>query len=87
MTAFKRDYHSGLSDFLRQYAPDFCWCSAHDLLLMLEQVPYFEDIAYDSLKVTLCVLKKEGYFITKKNPVRRQSASRGLAGHLYLRIK
>jgi len=72
---------------LRTYAPDFCWCSAHDLLLMIEQEPKFEDVSEESFRVTLSILKKEGLFITKKTMHRPDYNTRWPIGNLYLRVK
>jgi len=82
-----RHYHTGLKNFLRQYAPDFCWCFVYDLLLMVEQDPAYEDVSHDSLTATVYQLKKEGLFITKKTNHRRANQSRGLVGELYLRVR
>lgn len=82
----KRYYSAGLKSFLRQYAPDFCWCSVHDLLIMVEQVPLYEDVAYDTFAVTVHQLKKEGLFITKKTIHYPRNQSRGSIGKLYLRV-
>jgi len=82
-----RRYHTGLRAFLKQYAPDFCWCSVYDLLLMIEQEPLYEDVTHECLTVIVYQLKKEGLFITKKTIHRPKNQSRGLIGELYLRVR
>jgi len=77
----------GTSNFLRTYAPDFCWCSAHDLFIMMEQIPELEDVTEDTFKVTLSRLKIQGVFITKPNYYRPEYNSRSRIGDLYLRVK
>lgn len=77
--------HTGITKFLKTYAPDFCWCSVYDLLLMIEQEPRFEDVTQESFKVTISILKKQGWFITKKN--KYINPDKRSVGSLYLRVK
>lgn len=56
----------GLRDFLRTYVPDFCWVTAKDIMLMLEQTDEFEDTSMESLRVTLLHLKKEGTLTARR---------------------
>lgn len=39
-------------DHLMNYLPSFCWMSAYEVLLMLEQID--EDVDYSAVKVALC---------------------------------
>lgn len=85
-------YSHGLTDFILQHAPDFCWCSGFDLFVMTEVE--FPDVTENTFAVTLSQLKRKGFFITKPNPAPRWSANactslreRGRKGWLYLRVK
>lgn len=82
-----RAYKIGVRDFLRIYAPTFCWCTAHDLLLMAEQIPELEDVTTGCFKNTLSQLKALGYFMTKQSDYKSAQASRGVFPDLYLRVK
>lgn len=82
-----RKYQRGLSDFLRTYAPDFCWCSAFDLMIMMEQVPELEDVEEGSLGGVLSYLEKQGWFITKPGTRRDVHYEKGVIGRLYLRVE
>ena len=83
----KRQKITGVTAFLKKYAPDFCWCSAHDLFIMMEQVPELEDVTEGSFKVMLINLKKNGYFIIKKASWQDYAHSRYFkTGYLYLRV-
>lgn len=82
-----REYNIGIGKFLKTYAPNFCWCSAHDLLIMIEQELKYEDITENSFYVILSYLKKQGFFITKKTLYRPKHNSRSTIGNLYLRVK
>lgn len=64
--------------FLRECAPDFCWVSYRDLLLMAEQV--FENVNENSLKQMLNRMAKRGEFFSRPSPL----VARGRA-KLYLR--
>lgn len=65
--------------FLLEYAPDFCWCSSQDLLIMAEQID--EDVSVESFKKILSVLYRGGAFISKPAPKQRGTP------FLYLRVK
>lgn len=56
-----------ITDFLLFVAPDFCWCTTHDLLLMAEQI--YEDVDENTFSVILSRLHKRGVFIKKPSPV------------------
>lgn len=45
-------------------APDFCWMSSYDLMIMAELE--FPDIENNNFKVQLCALAKEGFFKVKR---------------------
>lgn len=80
-----RAYTKGLGSFLTEYAPDFCWCTVHDLFLIAEQK--FEDVEYYSFKVTLSELKKKGIFKHKAdNSKYTRQTDGGTRNGLYLRI-
>jgi len=64
---------------IMKYAPDFCWISSYDLVIMLEQI--YEDINPDSVCAALCSLVKEGKILKKPSP--RGDAR--VFGYLYLR--
>ena len=77
-------FTKGIGKFLKNYAPDFCWCTGHDLFLLAEQE--FEDIEYHSFVVTLSKLKKKGVFEYKPdNSKLERRTDRGTRGGLYLR--
>ena len=78
---------TGLRKFLILYAPDFCWCSAYDLMIMMEQESHLEEVGEDSFKVTLSRLKNHGWFITKETTYRPDHNSHSKIGCLYLRVK
>ncbi len=82
-----RHNNRGLVDFLKTYAPDFCWCSAYDLLILVEQELRYENVTESSLAGTLSYLKKQGFFITKKVNYRSIHNERGKKANLYLRVK
>ncbi len=77
-------YVTGLTRFLKTLAPDFCWCSAHDLFVMAEQIPELEDTPWTSFRTTLYILKKAGWFTVKK--LDHGHVNGGRIGDLYLRI-
>lgn len=52
-----------LSNFLRQYAPDFCYMSANDYLLFVEQE--FEDVDPYVLRSTMTYSYQKGWFSRK----------------------
>jgi hypothetical protein len=68
------------------YAPDFCWCTAMDLFLMIEYL--FEDVDFNSFKTTLSRLLANGYFIRREWPDNTPSPTgrQGKPPGLYLRI-
>lgn len=68
--------------FLLTLAPDFCWCTAFDLLLMAEQID--EDVNTESFSVILSDLKRRGRFYYKSGP---PTGKRGYNPGLYLRRK
>ncbi len=78
---------TGLRKFLVLYAPDFCWCSVYDLLIMTEQELKYENVSESTFKNALHRLKEDGFFITKKTKYRSKNNERGRIGVLYLRIK
>lgn len=83
----QRKHNTGIRKFLRTLAPDFCWLSAYDLFIMMEQIPELEDVTEECFKITLHQLKQQGLFITKKGKHREPHAERGSPGFLYLRVK
>jgi len=58
----KNDFGS-VKQFLINNAPDFCWMSAYDLMIMAEQE--LPEIGYSVLRMHLSHLVERGYFITK----------------------
>jgi len=55
-----------IAGFLRTLAPDFCWMTAHELYLMIEQVD--EDADYRSVQVMISRLLKMGDLKSRKWP-------------------
>jgi len=72
------------TSLLRRFAPDFCWMTAHDLYLMLEQIN--EDIDYTTLCVTICRMEKAGELIAKPWSSSTNPRARGPAPRLYRRV-
>lgn len=64
--------------FLREYAPDFCWVSAFDLVLMAEQIN--EDVSEMSIRRTVSLLHLKGEF-------KIRSISDGTRGRKYQYLK
>jgi len=69
----------GVRGFVREYAPDFCWCTMMDLFIMMEQIPHLEDIEHATFKQSVHYLRKKGWFDCKK--IEHSSA------YLYIRIR
>ena len=79
---FRIDMPPSPTQFLRNVAPDFMWCTWHDLYLMYEQID--EDIDYQVFKQTLSYMKRCGYFVTKQSTA--PSWRNGPKPLLYLRV-
>lgn len=72
-----------ITKFLKQYAPNFCWCTARDLLKMCEVLD--EDVEEHVFMITLSKLRKQGYFITRD--IENNNSNRGRQPKQYLRVK
>lgn len=75
--------NSGVANFLREYAPDFCWMDWYDLLLFTEEV--FPDIAEDSFRGIISYLCKRGEFEVKHDTSGRIQKGSGPKPRLYKR--
>ena len=92
MPTKRRTKNFKIRQFLLKNAPDFCWMTAHDLYLMVEQA--HEDADYRTVRVVLCALKKSGdfrariagrsFFPWRSNGNYKQS--RGMPRFVYLRV-
>lgn len=72
-------------DILRTYAPDFCWMTRHDLLLLAEQVN--EEVNDATVAAAISRLVKKGVLITKPDDtILPKRGSRGGRPRLYRRI-
>jgi hypothetical protein len=58
-----KKHRSKIRQFLKTIAPDFMWCTARDLFLMMEQID--EDVDENSFMVVLSLLNRDGHFHTK----------------------
>ena len=73
-----------ISAFIREFAPDFCWMTQKDLLLMAEQVD--EDVNERSFPVVINRLVKRGELIARPWPHPTGCGS-GRPPLQYLRVK
>lgn len=80
---FRRSIAGSIVDKLRSYAPDFCWCTAHDYLIMLEQLD--EDVNPDSVTAVISRMVKSGELIMRPDPV-IGLRKKGRKANLYLRV-
>jgi hypothetical protein len=60
-----------IKSFLDTLAPNFCWMTANDLFLMLEQI--YEDAKEDSFRSKLSEAVTAGKFLVRKKTGRGQS--------------
>lgn len=81
---YMKKYHTGLAKFILEIAPDFCWLTTYDLLLMVEQDPEFEEVDEASFKVIVCGLIKSGKLKRRKGYYRVNS-ERGSVPDLIIR--
>lgn len=79
---------TGLQLFLRNFAPDFCWCSVHDLLLITEETGDFDNMSENTFTATVSQLKTAGVFISRPDTslAADKHNKNGRRGNLYLRV-
>jgi hypothetical protein len=63
-----------ITEFLRDIAPNFMWCTLFDLYLMYEQIN--EDVEFNTFKQIFHQMFRKGYFVGKPDDRQRRVGRR-----------